>query len=426
MNKKTAIIALGATIILAIFILFLLRDDGDETSIIDQLNPFDEVSRSGEGGFLSESQLSKLILKADPQAEYEAYRAYARYPHESRPLSKKMTDLTQPWKIDPVRLPIITNPDYSTENSFKAYKEKMLKEGKTPEQIEAELKDALSRTPGYEFSANRHTLTQGDELIVTLAATDTSDEKLSITITEAIIKGDAVFDSPSLGSVHFNDEGTDQDKQAGDKTYTMSWKLPSADRKYWGNMDLVVKARVPGINDEVTLHHHFFASPIAPATFTNQFNERLEDGSLVIDHVVDVKMECRFQFQANLFSVTEDAPTHWATLNKVLSPGRHTISYLFFGKIFRDGGFEGKFRMQNIRATCENLPFPASWLGDPSKVDQILNVEPKKEPLLLYVPFSALSYTTQQSYSLTSFSDKEWESEEKNRHLEELKKSKGL
>lgn len=427
MNQKKLII-IGATalvLIIAIFYVLSGRDDGSDSLFPDLSSPFGGPSRSGEGGFLSESEIQKMVISGNPAGEYEAYRAYARYPHESRPLTKKMKDLLEPWKVGPVRLPIITNPDLATENSFKALMERMEKEGKSPEEIESALKDQLRRTPGYLFDANRHTLTYGDELIVSLTVTDPSDDRVAVEILEATIQGDRGFNPGSLGSIDFNDRGVGADSAADDKTYTASWKLPSTEKKYWGNLDIVVKAKVPGVNDPVTLHHHFYSSPISPATFSDQFSERLENGSLVIDQIIDVKMECRFQIQANLFSVELGEPTHWVTVNKILPPGRQTISYLFFGKIFRDGGYEGKFRIQDIRGTCENLPFPARWLGDPSKMDQIMNAEPTREPLMYYMPFTQATFVT-QSYPLASFSEKEWDSEEKTRTLEELKKQKEM
>ncbi len=422
MNRKWIIIIGVVALLLVGGIILLLSEGEDGQTALEELipGPFGGPSRSGEGGFLTESQVQKLMLSGDPAADYEVYRTYARYPHESRPLDAKMKDLLDPWQVAPVRLPIITNPVFATENSFKAYLEAKQKEGKSPEEIEAEIKETLKKGPAYQFAANRHTLTPGDELIVTLAVTSADDNQVSVNITEALIRGDENFGRLSLRSIDFNDRGVGADKTADDKIYTASWKLPSADKKYWGNLDLLVKARVEGINEDVTLHHHFYSSPVTPAVFTNQFSERLENGSLVIDQIVDVKVECRFTIQANLFNVEEDVPTHWVNVQKVLAPGKQTVSYLFFGKIFRDGGYEGKFRIQNLRGTCENLPFPARWLGDPSKMDQIVNAEPLKEPLLHYMPFTNLTFTT-AAYTAANFSDQEWESEEKTTRLEYLK-----
>ncbi|MCB1320033.1 MAG: hypothetical protein KDK34_07260, partial [Leptospiraceae bacterium] len=201
--------------------------------------------------------------------------------------------------------------------------------------------------------------------------------------------------------------------------YLFTWKAPSADKKYWGSLTLEVRARVPGIEDEVTLTQGFYSSPIAPARFTGNASERLEKGSLLIDVELDVERECRYSLHANLYSVIDDQPTHWASVDEILKPGRQVVSFKFFGKVFHDGGYEGKFQLRDLRGTCENLPFPASWIGDPTKIKAIEQAPPVDEPLLLYVPYTDFTYTT-RSYRLSDFSEDEWSSDEKNRRLDRL------
>lgn len=427
MNRKLIHFIAAALVVLLGGILYLLLDLRDTDEGIDVGgSPFSGPEHSGEQGFLSEKQIEKLFLAGDPAAEYEAYKAYARYPHESRPLNARMKDLTEPWKVAFVRLPIVTDPALATENSFKAYLAEQKEAGKSPKQVQAELKTALKNSYGYQFEANRHTLTAGDELVVKLSVTSPAGDVVPVRIVDSQLKGDENFGTPALGSVDFNDEGSGADTRAEDRVYTAAWKLPGTDKKYWGNLELTVRAAVEGLKDEVVLRHHFYASPIVPAVFTGEFSERLENGSLVIDQVVDVKKECRFTIQANLYNVEEDVPTHWVTVQKVLSPGKQIVSFLFFGKIFRDGGHEGRFRMQNLRGTCDNLPFPVRYLGDPARVDQIVNAEPLKEPLLHYMPFTDLTFTTRNAYGAAVFSDQEWESDEKTSRLEALQSQKPL
>ena len=43
----------------------------------------------------------------------------------------------------------------------------------------------------------------------------------------------------------------------------------------------------------------------------------------------------------------------------------------FFGKIFRDGGYSGRFELRDLRGTCQNMPFPPSWLNDPARLKDI-------------------------------------------------------
>ncbi len=214
-----------------------------------------------------------------------------------------------------------------------------------------------------------------------------------------------------MATPEFNDAGMSPD-ESNDNIYTFSWKLPSQEKLYWGNLTLKVKVFVNELNQEVELEKTFYSSPIIIAEFVNQFIEKLDKGSLIITAYLDVKQECEYHIQANLFNVEEEEPTHWVYFKKVLKPGLNEIPLRFYGKIFHDKGVEGYFLLRDLRGYCENLPFPASWLGDPSKLDQIVNAPPKDEPLFYYIPYTDLTYKTQNRYRLSDFTKDDWNGEE--------------
>ncbi len=111
----------------------------------------------------------------------------------------------------------------------------------------------------------------------------------------------------------------------------------------------------------------------------------------------------------------------------IVDPSMKTISFSFFGKIFRDGGHEGAFRLQDLKGQCENLSYPPEWFIDSvaHKAElQALQNKPAavREPSKIYFEYAEHTYTTQR-YAGAVFSDQEWQSPERTRKLEMLKRA---
>jgi hypothetical protein len=103
-----------------------------------------------------------------------------------------------------------------------------------------------------------------------------------------------------------------------------------------------------------------------------------------------------------------------------------SISFTFFGKIFRDYGYEGVFRLQDMKAQCENLPYPPEWFMDSLAHQAELqafqdNHQTTMEPTRIYFEYSEYSYMTHR-YASADFSDQAWQSPEKTSKLDVLKK----
>jgi hypothetical protein len=417
--RQLIAIAAGAAILVGLLIYVLLPDEiGQVTGPDGEIDRADRIiGRGGDEGFLSPRELDSLVSEGpSAKAMLEAYRLFARYPPDSRPLDRDMKDLTEPWKIGNLPLPILPDPRMRTEAALKAMLEEMVASGKSREEVIEELERRGKDAPRFVFELNKHTITADDSLVAKLAVTDADGVPVTAQILGAELVGDPVFGSKGLGSVDYTETG------AG--AYRFTWRAPSADRKYWGSLTLKVRALVPGVDGETDLVQSFYSSPIVPARFTGQFSERLENGSLYIDAVVEVLRECKFSLHANLYSLEDDEPTHWASADPILQPGRQLVSFPFYGKIFRDGGYQGRFELRDLRGTCENMPFPASWLGDPSKIQAIEKAPAKDEPVLLYIPYTDATYKT-RAYRLEEFSDAEWQAAEKTQRLQRLRELAG-
>jgi hypothetical protein len=241
-----------------------------------------------------------------------------------------------------------------------------------------------------------------------------------IQVVKAEVIGDAYLGSPNLGTVPFSCETTSP-------VCTFRWKAPAAQRQYWGALELQVTLTQQGSADEFTVRQGFYSSPVVAGKFTGNFQERLQNGSLLIDVGVSVQKRMLCSVSANLYSADKETPTHHATRRLIVDPSMKTITFTFFGKIFRDYGHEGTFRLQDLKAQCDNLAFPPEWLmdnqGHQAELQEFQAHPPAtREPIYVYFEYNDLTYTT-RAYANSVFSNAEWQSPERTQHIEYLKKA---
>jgi hypothetical protein len=277
--------------------------------------------------------------------------------------------------------------------------------------------------PQYQFELNK-TIVAGtdDELRATLRVTagPDADTRLRFQIAKAELIGDQDFGSPHLGTVPFSCD-------PAESACTFRWKAPSADRQNWGILELQVTVTVDGMQDDFMVRQSFYSSPMVAGKFTGLFRERLENGSLVIDAGISVQKRMACFLSANLFSVDKEMPTHHVERRLIVDPSMKTVRFTFFGKIFRDFGHEGGFRLQDLKGQCENLAYPPEWFIDSQTHQAELlelanNPPPTREPGRIYFAYNQLTYLTRR-YPNNTFSDREWTSPERQRKLELLKKA---
>ena len=146
-------------------------------------------------------------------------------------------DLLHPWSTDstPVSLvPLQTIRQLlSLSNS-----------GLAEEEISQRL-TMPANLPRYQFDANK-TIVAGtqDEIRAQLQVTSPDGTTLPIHVIKAELIGDDYFGSPSLGGVSFSCD-------AVGTACIFQWSAPSADRKYWGALELQVTLTVEGMDDRV-------------------------------------------------------------------------------------------------------------------------------------------------------------------------------
>ena len=276
--------------------------------------------------------------------------------------------------------------------------------------------------PRYQFEVNKTILagTQ-DELQATLTVMRAagSSEPVHFQITRVELVGDDYLGSPSLGAVPFTCE-------FASSSCTFRWQAPSEEKKYWGSLELQVTLSVEGMAGELQALQSFYSSPMVAGRFTGDFTERLNNGSLVIDAGVEVQRRMVCFVSGNIYSADNEAPLQSAQRRMILDPSMKTIPLTFFGKIFRDFGAQGTFRLQDLKAQCENLHYPPEWFMDSQAHQAQLeaferNHTAPREPQRIYFEYSTHSYVTRR-YANAEFSDAEWQSPEKASKLKALQK----
>jgi hypothetical protein len=342
------------------------------------------------------------------------FEDFAKYPPESRPLNSWNWDLLHPWLTESSSMSLVP---VQALRQLESLQDTSLSEEEISQRV-----SMPSSLPRYQFDLNK-TIVAGtqDELVAQLTVTpqDDSNTPLRIHVTKVELNGDDYFGSPALGSVPFSCE-------IAKPVCTFQWRAPSTGKKYWGSLELDVTLTIEGMEDEFVARASFYSSPMLAGSFTGNFRERLNNGSLMIDADVSVQKRMACFVSANLYSVDKDIPIQFAQRRLIVDPSMKSISFMFFGKIFRDHGSEGAFRLQDLKAQCENLPYPPEWFMDSLAHQAELqafqtNHQMPMEPARIYFEYNTYSYVTRR-YANKDFSDQEWKSPSKTRKLEALKK----
>jgi hypothetical protein len=141
-------------------------------------------------------------------------------------------------------------------------------------------------------------------------------------------------------------------------------------------------------------------TPSAPAVFTGGVREALENGSLALYVEMMILEPGRYVLAARVDDA-EGRSFAFLAYNEELGAGQKEARLELFGKLVRSLGARAPFRLRDLEGF---RLLPDSY--------------PDRE---LMRAIEGAFYTT-KSYALRDFSDDEWQSEEKSRHVKELSK----
>ncbi|MEN9868212.1 MAG: hypothetical protein RL748_3802 [Pseudomonadota bacterium] len=313
-------------------------------------------------------QLQKQLVLA--QHTYNSYLAGTKYPNESRPISE------HPDQIYPNR-PIESDHALVKKN------------GSTDKSVK--IRTSQSRV----FVGAKETV------VFSFTAFDAAGKQLPVFVTQAVARGLSAPGVRQAASVvlNFSDDGQQGDSVANDNIFSATLN-PTATglAQFNGTIRTEVSFNV-GDSAGFVLYDIIY-TPEVPATWAGGIRDAQEAGSLNFYLKANINKAGRYLVSARV----DDAngkPFALLSFNNILAPGPQEIKLPLFGKLIRD----------------QAPAFPLT-LRD---VDAYLLKE-DVDPDRAMMPRLIGNVHTSKKYAPASFSNTEWESEERTRYLTELGK----
>ena len=309
------------------------------------------------------------------QTTLDNYLEFAKYPPSSRPM-REHPDQGRPHFVAPNKLPLAREDQKLTDAMV-----------------------TLSQDRYYLVGEERAAFTIACETSNGPAACEVLSSTASVPF-HAPARNDGVSEVPPAAPVPFNDAGQSGDAAAGDGTYTAIFS-PSAQgfRSYYGPIQVDIELRVEGETGKAMFDVVYTPKP--PAIFTGKVREAVEGGSLSLYAEMQVDKPGRYVLAAR---VDDDGGKSFAYLsfNEEVKQGKQEAKLVVFGKLIRDEQAKPPFRVRDLEGFL---------LKEDAAPDREL------------MPTLEGVFHTTRPYSVADFSDREWESEEKDRHVKEYQKN---
>ncbi|MES2320936.1 MAG: choice-of-anchor X domain-containing protein [Pseudomonadota bacterium] len=256
-----------------------------------------------------------------------------------------------------------------------------------------------------QTSQSRVFMVAGEAVAFSLRAVDTAGKVLPLVVTRAVAQGMTFQGARATTqiSLPFADDGSGADAVSGDGAFAgVLAPAQTGLASFPGTIRTEVRFTVSGQSGFVLFD--IIYNPELPATWNGLAREGVEDGSLVYFLKADIRKAGRYIVTGRIDDA-KGKPFALATFNDTLPVGQTEIKLQVFGKLLRD----------------EEPALPLT-LRD---VDGYLlkeNVDPDRA----LMPRLEGKVLTGKAHPVKTFSDAEWESEERTRHLVEFKKDVDL
>jgi hypothetical protein len=302
------------------------------------------------------------------------YREGTKYPTSSRPIAE------HPDQIYPYR------PIQQSQSMHKT-------QGGTDASIQ------------IQTSQSRVYLAAGESVAFTIGAADKDGKALPVFVTRAVAHGIAYQPSREAPqyALSFSDDGKNGDAEANDSVYSSVFApTQTGFAQYNGTVRIDVAYNV-GDRSGIASFDVIY-TPELPATWSGAIRDTVEDGTLVFHLKADVRMPGRY-IATGRVDDANGKPFALASFNDVLQQGSNEIRLTVFGKLLRDQMPAMPLKLRDVEAYLlkENV--------DPDRA-----LMPRMEGVA----------HVSKNYSLKGFSDAEWQSEERSRHLTEFGKDVDL
>lgn len=256
-----------------------------------------------------------------------------------------------------------------------------------------------------QTSQSRVFMVAGEAVAFSLRALDPQGATLPLVVTRAIAGGltfGASRPAPQL-SLPFADDGGGADPVAGDGHFSaVLAPAQTALAQFNGTIRTEVRYTVNG-RPGVVLFDVIY-SPEVPAVWTGQVREAIDDGSLAYFLKADVRQAGRYIVTGRV----DDAngkPFALATFNDVLRAGPNEIKLSVFGRLLHDKAPAMPLTLRDVEGYL---------------------LKENTDPDRALMPRLEGKVVAGKPHPLKSFSDAEWQGEERTRHLTEFAKDVDL
>lgn len=299
-----------------------------------------------------------------------SYREATKYPNSSRPISE--------------------HPDQVYPNRAIAEQHAMRKEG-----------GGVDPAIQIQTTQSRVYMAEGETVLFSIRAVDKEGQVLPLSVSRTLARGisaPGARDAPQL-ALSIMDDGSGGDAVAGDGTYSGTLApAHSGFAGFDGTIRTELRYNVAGQTGIVLFDVIY--SPETPATWTGAVREVLEDGALNFYLKANVRMPGRYIVTGRVDDA-KGKPLALLTFNDLLGQGSNEIRLTLVGKLLHDLAPVFPLSLRDVDAYLlkENT--------DPDRA-----LMPRRE--------GAVHQT--KTYALKNFSDREWDSEERSRYLNEYSK----
>jgi hypothetical protein len=313
-------------------------------------------------------QLKEHLQQVDQT--YCHYAAGTKYPNASRPITE------HPDQVYP-NLPVTEAHPMRTGN------------GRTDPSIQ------------IQTSQSRVYMAAGEQAAFSLRAIDADGKSLPLVVSRALAQGMTNQGARATTQVTlpFADEGAGADAVSGDGAFA-GVLAPSQTglASFNGTIRTEVQYAVAGKKGFVLFDVIY--TPELPATWSGKVSEAVEDGSLVFKLKADVRIAGRYIVTGRVDDA-KGKPFALATFNDLLPSGPAEVKLLVFGKLMRDGEAALPLTLRDVE-------------GYLLKEDM--------DPDRALMPRLEGKVFVGKPHALKAFSEEEWQSEERSRHLTEFSK----
>jgi hypothetical protein len=293
-------------------------------------------------------------------------------------------------KYPPVSRPVSEHPDQVYPNAPVTEAHAMRTEG-------GGSNDAVQ----LQTSQSRVFMASGEAAAFSLRAVDAQGQPLALVITRAVAQGVTYKGQRASAQITlpFADDGRGADSVDGDGAFA-GILAPSQTglASFNGTIRTEVRYTVAGKAGFVLFDVIY--TPELPATWSGQVREAVEDGSLVYYLKANVHKAGRYVVQGRVDDA-KGRPFALASFNDLLPAGPAEVKLTVFGKLLRDKEPALPLTLRDVDGYLlkENV--------DPDRA-----LMPRLEGRVL----------TGKPHPVKGFSDAEWQSEERQRHLTEFSK----